>query len=469
MQGARLLAYRRCILTGEFRPALCRAVVPYSTYRQVMSHAMRHQDGELDIAIIGGGMAGISAADYLTKASQLNTARVTLFDRGMSLGGRCSGRRMGSLETMVHHGCQLLHPQSQEFREVCEANGKGLEFSEKLVVIDPSGNIMTRGKRGLMGSNTDQFVGSSVSTIQSVYGGHEASRILDGYFQKVSEKVAHVHNHCAVKELYWSENSSRPWKVVARDTRNERDEIVKPNYHAVIIADWGAAIDLVIRPRMGKIPQLLQESLVGPGCVDQVEYLPTFALITEIESKGIGLHDVLGFDAAIVDQSMAGEGSLGSFKMIAMQATEQQSHDGTIREYWVLLTSDRKSREIVCKVPMYDSDGKAVPQTRLYRQALAEDLERDFRAAMSTLLGEKGSSAFHIKQSFGHRWGRAFPKPGTEIVLDSRSLYVSQYNMGICGDMFAANDCASPIEQAWQSGRAVAQSLVNYYSMRSKI
>ena len=116
---------------------------------------------------------------------------------------------------------------------------------------------------------------------------------------------------------------------------------------------------------------------------------------------------------------------------------------------------------------MYDINGRLVLQTRPYRQALAQDVEVDFRAALDILLRDEALQRFNISQSFGHRWGRAFTKPGTEV--GSQSVYVPQYGLGICGDMFAPRESESPVERAWQSGQAVSANLTDHVAIKSKI
>ena len=424
--------------------------------RQVMVQGSSH-DG-LDIAIIGGGMAGISAADYLVENNALvkqSAARVTLFDKGRSLGGRCSGRRMGrTTEHIVHHGCQLLYPLSQSFQELCARHAVGDTTAGLSVAMDVHGNIV-----GDMATNAYTIIGRDSMVVSgNVYGGQQASGILDGYFQGVSSRLFSVHRDCTVTKLCWSEEASRPWKVYGR---SNNDEIIVHDYDIVVVADWTAAMDLLVRSKT--IPESLQHSLYET-CIGRVEYLPTFALIVEIHSKELGLHDALRFETGVVHE---GEGPLDSFKMIALQATEH-APDGAIVEYWVMLTSEKKSQALLSKYPMVDCDGKIVPQTRLYRQGIAQDMEQDFRTALTTLLGDR-ANAFHIHESFGHRWGRAFTKSGTDVRCDDQSIYVPRYRVGVCGDMFASIDGASPVECAWQSGHAVAATLVHHETLRSKI
>ncbi len=68
----------------------------------------------MKIAIIGAGIAGLSAARALT----IDGADVTLFDRAKSVGGRAATRRIGS--SQFDHGAQYLSLTSQGFGRVVD-------------------------------------------------------------------------------------------------------------------------------------------------------------------------------------------------------------------------------------------------------------------------------------------------------------------------------------------------------------
>ena len=53
--------------------------------------------------------------------------------------------------------------------------------------------------------------------------------------------------------------------------------------------------------------------------------------------------------------------------------------------------------------------------------------------------------------------------------MGSQSVYVPQYGLGICGDMFAPRESESPVERAWQSGQAVSANLTDHVAIKSKI
>ncbi|WP_285712978.1 NAD(P)/FAD-dependent oxidoreductase [Erythrobacter oryzae] len=72
-------------------------------------------DGQADILIIGGGMAGLSAATALAQTG----ARVTVLDKGRGPGGRMAARRVaiGGEQVSFDHGAQYFTARDPAFRE----------------------------------------------------------------------------------------------------------------------------------------------------------------------------------------------------------------------------------------------------------------------------------------------------------------------------------------------------------------
>jgi predicted NAD/FAD-dependent oxidoreductase len=76
---------------------------------------------ELDIAVIGAGMAGAAAARRLSDAG----ARVTIFDKSRGIGGRMATRRMDGGE--FDHGAQFMRARGERFAaRIAEWSAAGL-------------------------------------------------------------------------------------------------------------------------------------------------------------------------------------------------------------------------------------------------------------------------------------------------------------------------------------------------------
>jgi predicted NAD/FAD-dependent oxidoreductase len=76
-------------------------------------------DGQVDILIIGGGMAGLSAATALADTG----ARVTVLDKGRGPGGRMAARRVeiAGQQVSFDHGAQYFTARDPAFREAVAA------------------------------------------------------------------------------------------------------------------------------------------------------------------------------------------------------------------------------------------------------------------------------------------------------------------------------------------------------------
>ena len=79
----------------------------------------RGMDGHCDILIIGGGMAGLSAATALAAVGQ----RIIVLDKGRGPGGRMAARRaeIGGEQVGFDHGAQYFTARDPAFREAVAA------------------------------------------------------------------------------------------------------------------------------------------------------------------------------------------------------------------------------------------------------------------------------------------------------------------------------------------------------------
>jgi uncharacterized protein with NAD-binding domain and iron-sulfur cluster len=65
--------------------------------------------GQQNVVILGGGVAGVVAAFWLTAPQQSNRFKVTLYTQGWRLGGKCaSGRNQNQSNRIEEHGLHLL-------------------------------------------------------------------------------------------------------------------------------------------------------------------------------------------------------------------------------------------------------------------------------------------------------------------------------------------------------------------------
>lgn len=76
-------------------------------------------DGHTDFLIIGGGMAGLSAATALAETG----ARIVVLDKGRGPGGRMAARRVeiAGEQVSFDHGAQYFTARDPAFREAVAA------------------------------------------------------------------------------------------------------------------------------------------------------------------------------------------------------------------------------------------------------------------------------------------------------------------------------------------------------------
>ncbi|WOR14709.1 NAD(P)-binding protein [Hyphomonas sp. FCG-A18] len=100
------------------------------------------------IAVIGAGMAGLSAAQELLSAGK----EVRLFDKGRGPGGRMSTRwvELNGQQVRFDHGAQYLTARSDQFQSVLEGwveSGVAAEWQAQIVDLDHHGQAKPRPKQ----------------------------------------------------------------------------------------------------------------------------------------------------------------------------------------------------------------------------------------------------------------------------------------------------------------------------------
>jgi predicted NAD/FAD-dependent oxidoreductase len=396
------------------------------------------------IAIVGGGMAGISAAERLAKSLDATTESVTLFDKGRHLGGRCSSRNVvsdGEGEHLLPYGCQFVCPSSVEFQrhvDMLHQGGYLKKYQGGIAELDGSGNraAVEDSKVG------ESFIGKDG---RNMYVDFQLRR----YSDTLQSKGVDVRPSCDVTGMEYSQQDGM-WNLRIKD--NLCNNLSSESYTHVILADWSAAHSLTGN----------QECQGFYKKLEAVEFTPVFALAVNIKGKtGLRVSQEIGFRAAIIEPSDTLRMPLSPFKFIGcMTASGDDSG-----EYWIALTSELKSKHLLSnKWPMYDENGRVLSQTVEYRNGVAKELERDFRVALETLLRQSEGpplDSFSVSTCFSHRWGRAFPVQSSQI--DEYCNYDTVKKLGVCGDMFrpaSAYGNISPLESAWMSGINVSDAII---------
>lgn len=404
------------------------------------------------IAIVGGGMAGISAAERLANSLDAKTESVTLFDKGRHLGGRCSSRNVvsdGEEEYLLPYGCQFVCPRSVEFQrhvDMLHQGGYLRKYQGGIADLDGSGNraAVEESKVG------ESFIGKDG---RNMYVDFQLRR----YSDTLQDRGVDARPSCDVTGMKYSQQDGM-WNLRIKD--NLSKNISSESYTHVILADWSAAQSLTAECQTGQ--QRVQECQGFYKKLEAVEFTPVFALAVNIKGNtDLRMSQEIGFRAAIIEPSDTLRMPLSPFQFIGCMTTSGDDSG----EYWIALTSELKSKHLLSnKWPMYDENGSVLSQTVEYRNGVAKELERDFRVALETLLRQSQGpplDSFTISTCFSHRWGRAFPVQSSQI--DEYCLYDKQIQLGVCGDMFrpaSAYGKISPLESAWMSGINVSDAII---------
>ena len=130
--------------------------------------------GTVDVAVVGAGMAGLTAAGRLQRAGR----RVVVLDKGRSVGGRLATRRLAG--AAIDHGAQFMTARSDAFQaEVASwvAAGVAHEWCRGFDEV-PDGHPryaaaggMNRIAKHLAGSLGDVRVGVQVASVSEGAGG----------------------------------------------------------------------------------------------------------------------------------------------------------------------------------------------------------------------------------------------------------------------------------------------------------
>lgn len=120
---------------------------------------------------------------------------------------------------------------------------------------------------------------------------------------------------------------------------------------------------------------------------------------------------------------------------------------------WVAITTSQKSDYILEKYPMRNSNGQIIPQTKEYKDKIAEYLIGDFVKAYRMYFGKDEIVSYNSQ-----RWGRAFCLDQYGWGKD-KCVDVMKFGFVACGDYFIADKKITPFESSWVSGKTAAEKI----------
>lgn len=205
---------------------------------------------------------------------------------------------------------------------------------------------------------------------------------------------------------------------------------------------------------------------------------PVFALMAAFD---VPLGAGVPFDGVCIPSgdktspsSRKGDVSRGAsaFQWIARNSSKPGRGSGIEgKECWVAITTARKAREMLQRMPLHDAQGKYNPQSAAYRDDVAEELFADFTLALQGAMHASGGTDTHAalrqggigQPSYIHaqRWGRAFITEPLEVECAA----VPEFAFAACGDFCGGGGSGgrdgkrTPVEAAWLSGVAAAEAV----------
>lgn len=203
------------------------------------------------VAVIGAGLAGISAARELSKI-----AEVRLFEKSRGLGGRMATRRAG--EFAFDHGAQFFTARSPEFQELLRAlDGSVVQSWDARVVT------LARDKKTFKRE----------------------------WFE--THYVAMPQMNSLAKHLAMGLNVNTTCRVASINRDGQKWHVADENGGSLGSYDW-----VVLATPAPQARELLPDVFAHTGDLDSVRYSPCYALML-----GFDEHLPLNFDAAVLRAS----------------------------------------------------------------------------------------------------------------------------------------------------------------------
>jgi predicted NAD/FAD-dependent oxidoreductase len=462
------------------------------------------------VAIIGGGIAGLSAASKLKKL-KINS---TVFDMGTrEPGGRaCSRVLVEDSKDLFSfdHGAQFIAPISGgEFeKEVKEWVTEGVAAPWQgrfgnLVKEESSGNSTTTLKfipytttttiarkngEDADAATTLGFCGINRTTNNSTkvpYVGIPNQGAIARHLA-VGKKDAKVKIGHKVTGLFYNK-TEKMWTVegVPRSTAAAAATPASfGKFDAVVVADA-----LVVLPdSAGYAIGLVQEEDHNGGegdvheeverIVDQIQKIkhqPVFSLLVAFENTNTidSSSDFEDFEDEIVPfdgvTMITKSGTPSSFQWMARNSSKPSRAivgrgDGGKRgksSTWVAITTPERSYELLKTWPLHSTKGVYNPQTHEYREAVAKELLSEFLETLETAAagGGDGSAGGESKKDkvdlksrvvyyHAQRWGRGFVENPLQVdYLGSQSVLFAACG-DFCGGRARASSSSAMVENA---------------------
>ncbi|KAL3792165.1 hypothetical protein HJC23_009629 [Cyclotella cryptica] len=429
--------------------------------RRTASLALKQgQSDTIKVGILGSGITGCTVASTLLQSSSDKKFDITVYEAGRGVGGRMSTRSSFDNDSdeqiyQFDYGCRAIFPPKTElFRSELERwrkLGWVKQWNGKFVTIR-CGDESSKNY-----NNNNQIIAEDTAEDEERYVGYpRMNSICEQLLQTKSNKsTVAVITQTRAAAFYVQSAGSRMWQLRHHDNAESK---VLGEYDWLVCTDRNSAStknvdlrDANIRP----FNQLVNENIQSiPICTTMV-----------ILDKPLPITvDAIQIDHANNPTSMTSK--FGTLEWITRDSSkpgrkQYNSDNSKTNECWVLQSSEQEGKRLLESKRL---QGASLEQIR---DVIRETMVADFKNSLPLLMSSSNACSDDsvrdiplVVQSFGHRWGAAFPKhiaenntfKSIDCYLDADKQFIA------CGDYFGK--CHGSVEGAFLSGRAAAYHLI---------
>ncbi|GAX09637.1 hypothetical protein FisN_19Lh098 [Fistulifera solaris] len=384
------------------------------------------------VAVIGGGIAGLSCAEKLSQQYY----DVTVFDTGrLRAGGRCASRWPGD---QPKEGDRSHHPFLSQYR---------FDHAAQAISVPPSfyafqNQVKEWESRGVL----RQFAKGSIYQIGSAQpptplsSDHPLYFAPDGINAIAMDLIAN-RKFTLQQDVWVSPSNGVKWIDKSQKWRVQAKGEVRGNFDYLIIAHNGKCADRLMSSSPAKeIHSLLRVNFaptVPANGGNRMTLGSIYSLSVCVKSPSI-------LSKALPDNFVAGFISENSNLGFLVCQNRKLAQSDTTHEVWTILSTPKFAKRH--KAPQEFMPEETIEEVSLLLIASLGDL---FDIAPESLLSEVVDRRLQL-------WGAAIPM-NVWRSKDGAFLYDCEHKVGVCGDWLLEPSIAG----AWTSGRQLADFMVD--------
>ena len=466
---------RRTTTTLGFSPSSMRNVNSGSGTRRnlILASSSNHNNDCLSVAIIGGGVAGLSCARHLQLHSN-GKLEPTVFDTGrLRPGGRCSSRLPNDKPAnsksnqdsilsnlIIDHTAQILTSPSTENEHWCR---QIQEWKLHGTIQNYPPNSVVQIKKNQKEDSTDYFI-QSCDTTHMYYGTNGMASIPLSLTNPPTTSTTTDNDNGEVLFPVYQDVWISPSNGV-KYGKEDGKWLVQTNgkkfgkFDALVIAHNGKCADRL----MSKTPAKALHSLLVTDFRPKVPawggnrmtlnsiYSLTFAIPSQKSPCFDQLNQALHSTATVQNENIVICAFLQNhpnLRMITNQTNKYKQNQ----------TKSSNEKYVVYTLLSSANFGKKYkgPQENLPSETVEKVSQLLYKSLEESLNLSDGIVSSSVVDSRLQLWGAAVPINTYDDNDNNGFVYDSKYNAGACGDWLLD----SSIYGAWESGRRLAHHMI---------